>query len=137
MVINRHNGGIPPMMERIRMTSGDYKGRYIGLPVGSGLATNPVQKNPPVNVPGTRYGLVVQEQAATEFFEGNVGAVQTDLTALGYESELVVVKYARAAVRDFNYQPVFLAPRKYPTIVGYVAGESSITSRDWRSTAWP
>jgi hypothetical protein len=81
------------MMERIRITSGDYKGRYIGLPVGSGWGTNPVvQKNPPVNVAGTRYGVYSQEQAATEFSEGNVGAVQTDLKALGYESELVEVR---------------------------------------------
>jgi hypothetical protein len=79
------------MMDRIRITSGDYKGRYIGLPVGSGLVTK-LQKNPPVNVPGTRYGLYAQEKAATEFFEGNVEAVQSDLTALGYESELVEVK---------------------------------------------
>jgi hypothetical protein len=81
------------MMERIRITSGDYKGRYIGLPVGSGWVANPVaQNNPPVNVPGTKYGLVAQERAATEFAEGNVGFVQSDLTALGYESELVEVK---------------------------------------------
>jgi hypothetical protein len=81
------------MMERIRVTSGAYKGRYIGLPVGSGWGTNPVvQKNPPVNVAGTRYGVYSQEQAATEFSEGNVGAVQTDLKALGYESELVEVR---------------------------------------------
>ena len=80
------------MME-IRITSGDYKGRYIGLPVGGGWGANPVvQKNPPVNVPGTRYGLYVQEKAATEFFEGNVEAVQSDLAALGYESELVEVR---------------------------------------------
>ena len=80
------------MME-IRITSGDYKGRYIGLPVGSGWAANPVvQKNPPVNVPGTRYGVYAQEKAATKCSEGNVGAVQTDLKALGYESELVEVK---------------------------------------------
>ena len=81
------------MMDRIRITSGDYKGRYIGLPVGSGWGTNPVvQSNPTVNVPGTKYGFVAQEQAATEFSEGNVVAVQTDLKALGYESELVEVK---------------------------------------------
>ena len=80
------------MME-IRITSGDYKGRYIGLPVGSGWGANPVvQTNPPVNVAGTRYGVYSQEQAATEFSEGNVGAVQFDLKALGYESELVEVK---------------------------------------------
>jgi hypothetical protein len=78
------------MME-IRITSGDYKGRYIGLPVGSVLVTN-LRKNSPVNVPGTRYGLYAQEQAATKFSEGNVGGVQSDLKALGYESELVEVK---------------------------------------------
>jgi hypothetical protein len=80
------------MME-IRLTSGDYKGRYIGLPVGSGWDTNPVvQKNPPVNVPGTRYGVYAQEKAATKFSEENVSAVQSDLKALGYESELVEVR---------------------------------------------
>ena len=80
------------MME-IRITSGDYKGRYIGLPVGSGWGTNPVvQNNPPVNVPGTRYGVYAQEKAATKFSDENVEAVQSDLKALGYESELVEVK---------------------------------------------
>ena len=54
---------------------------------------NPVvEKDPPVNVPGTKYGFVAQEHAATEFSEGNVVAVQTDLKALGYESELEEVK---------------------------------------------
>jgi hypothetical protein len=40
------------MME-IRITSGDYKGRYIGLPVGNSGGTNLAKKNTPVNVPGT------------------------------------------------------------------------------------
>ena len=81
------------MMERIRITSGDYKGRYVGLPVGSGWDANPVaQTNPPVNVPGTRYGVYAQEKAATKFSEENVEVVQSDLKALGYESELVEVK---------------------------------------------
>jgi hypothetical protein len=80
-------------MVGIRITSGDYKGRYIGLPVGSGWGTNAVvQNNPPVNVPGTRYGLYAQEKAATKFSEANVRGVQSDLEALGYESELVEVK---------------------------------------------
>jgi hypothetical protein len=78
------------MIERIRITSGDYKGRYIGLPVGSGWGTNPVvQKNPPVNVAGTRYGVYSQEQTATEFSEGNVGAVQSDLARFIRERSLV------------------------------------------------
>ncbi len=77
----------------IRITSGDYKGWYIGLPVGSGWGANPVaQNNPPVNVPGTRYGVYPQEKAATKFSDGNVEVVQSDLKALGYESELVDVR---------------------------------------------
>jgi hypothetical protein len=76
------------MME-IRLTSGRYKGRYIGLPVPNDSDT---KKKSPVNLPGTRYGLYEQEQAATKFSEENVGAVQSDLKALGYESELVEVK---------------------------------------------
>jgi hypothetical protein len=59
----------------------------------SGWGRHPVvQKNPPVNVPGTRYGVYAQEKAATKFSEGNVEVVQSDLKALGYESELVEVK---------------------------------------------
>jgi hypothetical protein len=79
-------------MVEIRITSGDYKGRYIGLPVGTGGGTNPAKKNTPVNVPGTRYGLYAQEKAATKFSEANVRGVQSDLEALGYKSKLVEVK---------------------------------------------
>ena len=79
------------MME-IRITSGDYKGRYIGLPVGHGGGTNLAKKNTPVNMPGTRYGLYAQEKAATKFSEENVRGVQSDLEALGYKSRLVEVK---------------------------------------------
>ena len=79
------------MME-IRITSGDYKGRYIGLPVGNSGDTIPAKKNTPVNVPGTRYGLYAQEKAATKFSEENVRGVQSDLEALGYKSRLVEVK---------------------------------------------
>ena len=81
------------MMERIRITSGDYKGRYVGLPADGGWVSNPVvEKDPPVNVPGTRYGLYAQEKAATKFSEENVRGVQSDLEALGYTSKLVEVK---------------------------------------------
>jgi hypothetical protein len=76
-------------MVEIRITSGEHKGRYIGLPLASGWGT---EKNPPVNLPGTRYGLYAEEQAATKFSERDVGMVQSDLKALGYESELVEVK---------------------------------------------
>jgi hypothetical protein len=79
-------------MIEIRIASGDYKGRYIGLPVGTGGGTNLAKKNTPVNVPGTRYGLYKEEQAATKFSEANVRGVQSDLEALGYTSKLVEVK---------------------------------------------
>jgi hypothetical protein len=79
------------MME-IRITSGDYKGRYIGLPVGNSGGTNLAKKNTPVNVPGARYGLYAQEKAATKFSEANVRGVQSDLEALGYKWKLVEVK---------------------------------------------
>jgi hypothetical protein len=79
------------MME-IRITSGDYKGRYIGLPVGSGGTSPVVKKNTPVSVPGTRYGLYAEKKAATKFSDENVRAVQSDLEALGYKSKLVAVK---------------------------------------------
>jgi hypothetical protein len=38
------------MMARIRITSGNHKGRYIGLPVGSGWGTNAVAQNNPLVV---------------------------------------------------------------------------------------
>jgi hypothetical protein len=78
-------------MVEIRIT-GDYKGRYIGLPVGNSGDTNLAKKNTPVNVLGARYGLYAKEKAATKFSEANVRRVQPDLEALGYKSKLVEVK---------------------------------------------
>jgi hypothetical protein len=77
----------------IRVTSGTYAGRYVGLRFGGGLVTNPeMQKNPPVNVDGTKYGLWAQQAAATKFFEGNPEGVQAELRQLGYETELIKVQ---------------------------------------------
>jgi hypothetical protein len=73
---------------RIRITSGDWNGRYVGLSFAGGLVTNPeVQQNPPANIPG--YGLWIQERAATQFFEAKAVSVQAELNALGYSSELI------------------------------------------------
>jgi hypothetical protein len=78
---------------KIRITSGEAKGRYIGAQFdGSSVSDPDVQNNPPMNVPGTEYGLHAQEKAATEFFEGGGQSVQAELQLLGYESELVAVK---------------------------------------------
>jgi hypothetical protein len=75
----------------IRVTSGNYAGRYVGLQFGGGLVTNPeVQKNPPVNVRGTKYGLWAQQAAATKFLVGGrPEGVQAELKKLGYETELM------------------------------------------------
>lgn len=79
--------------QRIRITSGEHKGLYVGQRFGGGLVTNPeAQKNPSVNLDGTKYGLWAQERGAMEFFEGNTVKVQAELKALGIESELVEVK---------------------------------------------
>ena len=81
-----------PKRFRIRITSSEAKGRYVGPRFGGGLVTDPdLQKNPSLNVPGLKHSLYAQEGAATEFFEGNTAKVQAELKALGYESELVEV----------------------------------------------
>jgi hypothetical protein len=77
----------------VRITSGEYAGRYVGMRFGGGLVTNPeVQKNPPVNPPGVDYGLWAQEKAATRFFEKNAEPVLVSLNKLGYKAELIKVQ---------------------------------------------
>jgi hypothetical protein len=78
-------------MKTIIVTSGEFKGRYVGVSFsGKGLVTNPeVRSNPPVNLTGTKYGLWLQEDVATQFFEQNVAAVLADLKAAGVEAEAV------------------------------------------------
>jgi hypothetical protein len=78
-------------MKKIRVTSGEFKGRFVGVSFsGAGLVTNPeVRKNPPVNLPGTKYGLWLQEDVATGFFENNVAIVLADLKTAGVEAEAV------------------------------------------------
>jgi hypothetical protein len=79
------------MMHRIRVTSGEYKGRYIGGPFsGWGLITNPEARvNPPVNITGVPYALHATEHGATQFFSTNTEGLRAELKALGYESEAV------------------------------------------------
>ena len=79
------------MMHRIRITSGEYKGRYIGRPFsGWGLITNPeARESPPMNIIGAPYALHATEEGATQFFSANTESVRAELKALGYESEAV------------------------------------------------
>ena len=76
-------------MYKIKITTGDGAGRYVGPNIG-GLVTNPVLRdNREVKVPGTKYSLYAQQEAATSFFDHAAPAVQAELKALGYGSELV------------------------------------------------
>jgi hypothetical protein len=78
----------------IRIRSGAHAGRYVGVHFGGGLVTNPeVQKNPPVNVPGSdKYGLWVQEAPATHYVEDPVYGAAGELTQLGLDVEIIQVQ---------------------------------------------
>ena len=75
---------------KIRISSGEYKGRYVG-PTFGGLRTNPTLiKDPEVQVPGTSYFLYVQSEVATNYLQQDAAAqVQAELKSIGLDSELV------------------------------------------------
>ncbi len=76
-------------MMKVRITTGDYAGRYVG-PNFSGLRTNPsLLASPEVKLPGTPYSLFTQEQVANSYSEEKAVKVQAELKALGLGSELV------------------------------------------------
>jgi len=78
---------------KIRIISGPYVGRYVGMHSVVGMVSNPeVLKNPPVNLPGMNYGAWVQERAAIRFVEENAGPVLAALNQLGCKSELIKVQ---------------------------------------------
>lgn len=85
--------GVPVMKSfRIRVTSGEQAGRYVGRNIGGGLITNSeLLKNREVKVPGTGHSLYAREDGATQFFEGKTDGVQAELRKLGYETELVEI----------------------------------------------
>ena len=73
-------------MFKLKIKSGAHAGRCVGMRFGGGLVTNPdVQMNPPVNVPGTKYGLCAQEGDGTSFFDGAVGTTVAELQQPGHE----------------------------------------------------
>ena len=78
---------------RIKFTSGEHVGRYVGQSLGGGLVANPeVQSDPPLDIHGTNYGSYAQEQGAIQFFEHGAHEAFVKLRALGHELELIEVK---------------------------------------------
>lgn len=74
---------------KIRIAAGEHKGRYVGQNF-YGLRTNPeLLASPEVKLPGTPYSLFTQEQVANNYLDEKARQVQTELKALGLESELV------------------------------------------------
>ncbi len=74
---------------KIRITSGEHKGRYVG-PNFSGLRTNAdLIANPEIKLSGTPYSLFVQEDAALNYIEVKALQVQSELKAIGLNSELI------------------------------------------------
>jgi len=83
----------PPVMKmfKIRITSGENVGRWVGHRFGGGLVTDlKIRMNPPMNLEGTKYGLWAQEGGASGFFDG--ASVQEELRKLGLETELIQVQ---------------------------------------------
>ena len=77
---------------RVRITSGPYRGRYVGPNSGDTVVATPEQTaNREVDVPGTRYCLYEKMRDATECLQGNAETAQKQLKNLGYDSELVPV----------------------------------------------
>ena len=74
----------------IIITSGPYAYRHVGISHSGSVPRFPdVRENPPVNLPGTTYGLWLQEGGAIEFSESEVQSVQDKLKKLVYETELI------------------------------------------------
>jgi hypothetical protein len=78
---------------RIRITSGPYTGRYVGLNSSDAVVSTPeLPAVRGVKIPGTRYSLYEQKPAATEFLQRDGEATQLQLKNLDYDSELDAVE---------------------------------------------
>jgi hypothetical protein len=77
---------------RIRITSGEYAGRYVGPSFGGGLMTDAeLAASREVRIPDTSYSLFPEMRHATEYLPGGAEAVQAQLRDVGYDSEMVEV----------------------------------------------
>jgi hypothetical protein len=77
-------------MSILIVTSGEYKGRYVGQQC-SGPRVNPVlNQNPEMPVFGTGYSLFIQEKFAFHFeIDSNAVAVQTGLRKCHVDTKVV------------------------------------------------
>jgi hypothetical protein len=83
---------MPPIIRyKIRITSGEHAGRYLGVYVGGGLVTNPeARDNPNVMARGQRYSLLASERGHTMFADNDeVRHIVADLQRQGYGAELI------------------------------------------------
>jgi hypothetical protein len=77
---------------RIRITSGQYSGRYVGLNASDAVVATPgLPAAREVKVSGTQYCLYEQMRAATEFLQRSGETAQMQLRNLGFDSELDAV----------------------------------------------
>jgi hypothetical protein len=73
---------------RVKITSGQCAGRYVGPNVSDGLVTSPEHiASRDVRIPGTLYSLYEQMRSAAEYLPGTADQVQRQLKNLGYNSE--------------------------------------------------
>jgi hypothetical protein len=73
----------------IRITLGQYLGRYVSYPFAGGPVTPEMLENLPVDIHGTAFGLRVNENTAIRFIKQAAQEVQGKLRAQGYETELI------------------------------------------------
>ena len=71
-----------PQFDRIRITSGPYKGRFIGARVAGFTG-------PEISISHCVYSLHDQAGVAARFFDLRAAQVQTELKAMGHDSELI------------------------------------------------
>jgi len=71
-----------PQYDRVRITSGPYKGRFIGARVAGFVG-------PEISISNTVYSLHDQARVAARFFDRTATQVQTELKSMGLDSELV------------------------------------------------
>jgi len=81
-------------VKHLRIASGLYKGRYVGMKVGFHSTHLYLPDDPALKVPGTKYALFMHAKHAFEFGRftaptATIEQAQTDLRVAGYDTEVV------------------------------------------------